>query len=48
MGIYFTPSTGIKLSNWSFSEGEILNGPEWKNGRLTQCASKKARLTQCV
>lgn len=35
MGIYFSPKPGVTLKTWSFSEGEILEGPKWKDDRPT-------------
>lgn len=35
MGIYFSPAAGVKLTSWSFVEGKVLEGPEWKDGRPT-------------
>ena len=35
MGIYFSPKSGVTLTTWSFSEGELLEGPKWKDDRPT-------------
>lgn len=35
MGIFFSPVTGVKLNTWSFSDGEVLEGPSWKDDRPT-------------
>ena len=35
MGIYFSPKSGVSLTTWSFSEGEVLEGPKWKDERPT-------------
>jgi hypothetical protein len=35
MGVYFSPKQGVKLLTWSFSEGELLEGPVWKDDRPT-------------
>ena len=35
MHVLYSPVDGVKLKTWSFSDGELLGGPEWKNGRPT-------------
>ncbi len=35
MGIFFSPVSGVKLKTWSFSNGEVLEGPTWKDDRPT-------------
>ncbi len=35
MGVFFSPEAGVKLTSWSFEDGKILTGPEWKDGRPT-------------
>lgn len=35
MGIFFSPMPGLKLVNWSFENGKILDGPIWKDNRPT-------------
>ena len=35
MGVYFSPKSGVTLNTWSFSDGELLQGPTWKDGRPT-------------
>jgi len=35
MGIYISPVSGVKLNTWSFSNGELLEGPTWKDNRPT-------------
>ena len=35
MGIYFSPKSGVKLATWSFSDGQLLEGPKWKDDRPT-------------
>ena len=35
MGIYFSPKSGVTLTTWSFSDGELLEGPKWKDDRPT-------------
>ena len=35
MGIYISPVSGVKLNTWSFSNGELLEGPTWKDERPT-------------
>lgn len=35
MGVFFSPVVGVKLKTWSFSDGETLEGPPWKDGRPT-------------
>ena len=35
MGIYFSPKSGVSLTTWSFSDGEVLEGPKWKDERPT-------------
>ena len=35
MGVFFSPSRNIKMINWSFEEGKILDGPVWKEKRPT-------------
>lgn len=35
MGIFLAPKTNVRLINWSFVEGEVLEGPIWKDNRTT-------------
>ena len=35
MGIFISPLPGVKLNTWSFSNGELLEGPPWKDDRPT-------------
>lgn len=35
MGVFISPSAGIKLISWSLAQGQVLEGPEWKANRPT-------------
>jgi len=35
LGIFFSPEVGVTLKKWSFSDGETMDGPKWKDGRKT-------------
>jgi hypothetical protein len=35
MGIYMSPASRVKMETWSLSDGEILEGPIWKDARPT-------------
>lgn len=35
MGVFISPSSGIKMITWSLAQGELLEGPKWKHERPT-------------
>lgn len=35
MGVFLSPALGIQLVSWSLADRQILQGPEWKQGRPT-------------
>ena len=35
LGVFFSPEVGVTLKKWSFADGEVMDGPGWKDGRKT-------------